>query len=137
MSRKNSNFNYFYASPQKPSLSKIRRNGNRSMFLKTDGRGHGSIVARTCFHLFTQWFIIESRFFTEEKFDLLILSLDKPIPKVQNQKFSDRIEKLFQLDMDQKDSMYSLTANIVHQDKLAIFRPQDINPIASHSSTEA
>ena len=37
--------------------------------------------------------------------------------------------------MDQEDSWYTLTPGIVHQDKPAIFGPQDISPVASHSIT--
>ena len=40
---------------------------------------------------------------------------------------------MFQLDRDQEDSWYSLTPGIVHQDKPAIFGPQNVKPIASHS----
>ena len=35
---------------------------------------------------------------------------------------SDRIKNLFQLDMDQEDSWYTLTLGIVHQEKPAKFR---------------
>ena len=51
------------------------------------------------------------------------------------QNCSDRIKNLFQLDMDQEDSWYTLTPGIVHQDKPAIFGAQDINPVASHTFT--
>ena len=51
------------------------------------------------------------------------------------QNCSDRIKNLFQLDMDQEDSWYTLTPSIVHQDKPAIFGPQDINPVGSHTFT--
>ena len=51
------------------------------------------------------------------------------------QNCSDRIKNLFQLDMDQKDSWYTLTPGIVHQDKPAIFGPQDISPVASYTFT--
>ena len=49
------------------------------------------------------------------------------------QNCSDRIKNLFQLDMDQEDTWYTLTPGIVHQDKPAIFGPQDISPVASHT----
>ena len=53
------------------------------------------------------------------------------------QNYSDRIEKLFQLDMNQEDSRYSLTTGLVHQDKPVIFGPQYFHPVASHSFTGA
>ena len=37
--------------------------------------------------------------------------------------------------MDQEDSWYLLTPGIVHQDTPAIFGPQDISPVASHTFT--
>ena len=51
------------------------------------------------------------------------------------QNCSDRIKNLFQLDNDQEDSWYTLTPGIVHQDKPAIFGPQDFKPVASHTFT--
>ena len=56
-------------------------------------------------------------------------------PHPMTQSCSDRIKNLFQLDMDQEDSWYTLTPGIVHQDKPAIFGPQDINLVASHIFT--
>ena len=55
--------------------------------------------------------------------------------RATTQNCSDRIKNLFQLDMDQEDSWYILTPVIVHQDKPAIFGPQDISPFASHTFT--
>ena len=51
------------------------------------------------------------------------------------QNCSDRIKKLFQLDMDHEDSWYTLTHGIVHEDKPAIFGPQDISPVSSQTFT--
>ena len=54
-------------------------------------------------------------------------------PHATTQNCSDGIKNLFQPDMDQEDSWYTLTPGIVHQDKPAIIGPQDINPVASHT----
>ena len=35
--------------------------------------------------------------------------------------------------MDQKDSWYTLTPGIVHQDRPAVFGPKDVSPVAVHS----
>ena len=59
----------------------------------------------------------------------------KTYPHAMTQNCSDRIKNLFQLDMDQENSCYTLTPSIVHQDKPAIFGPQDTNPVASHTFT--
>ena len=51
------------------------------------------------------------------------------------QNCSDRIKNLFQLDMDQEDSWYTLTPGIVHQDRPAIFGPKKITPMSAQSLT--
>ena len=56
-------------------------------------------------------------------------------PHAMTQNFSDCIKNLFQLDMDQEDSWYTLTPGIVYQDKPAKFGPQDISPVASQTFT--
>ena len=54
-------------------------------------------------------------------------------PHATTQNCSGCIKNLFQLDMDQEDPWYTLTTGVVHQDKPAIFGPQDIYPVASHT----
>ena len=49
-------------------------------------------------------------------------------PHATTENCSDRIKNLFQLDMNQEGSWYTLTPGIVHQDKPAVFGPQDISP---------
>ena len=56
-------------------------------------------------------------------------------PHAMTQNCSDRIMNLFQIDMDQEYSWYTLTPGIVHQDKHAIFGPQNINPVVSYTFT--
>ena len=43
------------------------------------------------------------------------------------------MKNLFQFDMDQEDSWYTLTPGIVHQDKPAVFGPKEVSPVAVHS----
>ena len=54
-------------------------------------------------------------------------------PTANLQNFTDRIKNLFQFDMDQKDSWYTLTPGIVHQDRPAVFGPKDVSPVLVHS----
>ena len=56
-------------------------------------------------------------------------------PHATTQNCSDRIKNLFQFDMVQEDSWYTLTPGIVNQDKPALFGPQYIRPVASHTFT--
>ena len=52
-------------------------------------------------------------------------------PDAAPQNCSDRIKNLFQLDMDQEDSWYTLTPGIVHQDRPAIFGPKELTPMTA------
>ena len=52
-----------------------------------------------------------------------------PAANIQN--CTDQIKKIFQFDMDQEDSWYTLTPGIVHQN--AVFGPKDVSPVAVHS----
>ena len=56
-------------------------------------------------------------------------------PHAMAQNGFDCIKNLFQLDMDQEDSWYTLTPFIVHEDKPAVFELQDVSPVASHTFT--
>ena len=51
-------------------------------------------------------------------------------PAANLQNCTDRIKNLFQFDMDQEDSWYTLTPAIVHQDRPAVFGPKHVSPVA-------
>ena len=120
---------------ENPRLAGYMLTGNRSMFLETD-----ETVA---------WLYHCPKFHSpldtmNQRYDKIWIlyrgqtQCVEPItrqtyPHATTQNCSDRIKNLFQLDMDQEDSLYTLTSGIVHQDKPAIFGPQDINPVASHT----
>ena len=53
-----------------------------------------------------------------------------PAANIQN--CTDRIKNLYQPEMDQEDSWYTLTPGIVHQDKPAVFGPKHVSPVAVH-----
>ena len=55
----------------------------------------------------------------------------QPAASIRNCKA--RIKNLFQFDIDQEDSWYTLTPGIVHQDRPAVFGPKDVSPVAVHS----
>ena len=64
------------------------------------------------------------------------IQFDDPIagqtlPDALPQNCSEPIENLFQMDMDQKDSWYSLTTEITHRDRTAVFAPKDISPFTT------
>ena len=54
-------------------------------------------------------------------------------PDAVAQNCSERIKNLFQLDMDQEGSWYTLTPGIVHQDRPAIFGPKQVTPMTAQT----
>ena len=122
---------------ENPRLAGYKLTGNRSMFLETDGsvawlyhcpKVHSLLhTMNQCYHKIPILYRGQIQFvdpITRQTY-----------PHAMTQKCSDRIKNLFQLDMDQEDSWYTLTPGNVHQDKPAIFGPQDISPVASHTFT--
>ena len=115
--------------PENPRLAGYMLTGNRSMFLETDGS-----VAWLCHcpKVHSPLYTMNQCY---DKIPILYRGKNQFVDPITRQTFphattqncSDRIKKLFQLDMDQEDSWYTLTPGIVHQDKPAIFGPQDIS----------
>ena len=54
-------------------------------------------------------------------------------PATNLQNCTGRIKNLFQFDMYQEDSWYTLTPGIVQQDRPTVFGPKDVSPAAVHS----
>ena len=109
--------------------------GNRSMFLETDGSlawlYHCSKV-HSPLHTLNQCYD-KIPILYGGQFQFVDPITRQTYPHATTQNCSDRIKNLFQLDMDQEESWYTLTPGIVHQDKPAIFGPQDMNPVSSHT----
>ena len=99
--------------------------GNRSLFLETDGSLawlYHCPVVHSPLHTMNQCYDkIPILFEGEVRFVGPITR--QTYPDAVSQNCSDRIKNLFQLDMDQEDSWYTLTPGIVHQDKPAVFGP--------------
>ena len=122
---------------ENPRLAGYALTGNRSMFLETDGGlawlYHCSKV-HSPRHTMNQCYDrIPILYQGQIQFVYTITRQTYPNANAQN--CSDRIKNLFQLDVDQEDSWYSLTPGIVHQDKPAIFGPKKVTPVARHSLT--
>ena len=56
-------------------------------------------------------------------------------PDAVTQNCSDRIKNLFQIDMDQEDSWYTLTPGIVHQDEPAVCGLEKVAPMTAQPLT--
>ena len=116
---------------ENPRLAAYKRTGDRSRFLETDGS------AGWLYHCPKVYSPLHTMNQCYDKIPILYrgqIQFVDPItrqiyPHATTQNCSDRI------DMDKEDSWYTLTPGIVHQDKPAIFGPQYINPVASHTFT--
>ena len=120
-----------------PRLAGYMLTGNRSMFLETDGSlawlYHCPMV-HSPLHTMTQCY--DSIPILYESKTRFVDPITRPIyPDALTQNCSVRIKNLFQLDMDQEDSWYTLTPGIVHQDKPALFGPKKVTPMTPQPPT--
>ena len=120
-----------------PRLAGYMLTGNRSMFLETDGSVawlYHCPKVHSPLHTMNQCYD-KILIFYRGQIQLVDPITRQTYPHATTQNCSDRIKYLFQLDMDQEDSWYTLTPGIVYQDKPAIFGPKDISPVSSHTFT--
>ena len=120
---------------ENPRLAGHMLPGNRSMFLETDGSlawlYHCPLV-HSPLHTMNQCYDrIPILYEGQIQFVDPITLQTHPAANIQN--CTDRIKNLFQFDMDQEDSWYTLTPGIVHQHRPAVFGRKDVSPVAVHS----
>ena len=126
-------FTILMLSLENPRLAGYMLTGNRSMFLETDGSLawlYSCPQVRSPLHILNQ---------CHDKIPILykgqIQFVDpitrQTLPDALPQNCLDPIKNLFQKDMDQKDSWYSLTPEITHRDRPAVFAPKDISPFTT------
>ena len=122
---------------ENPRLASYMLTGNRSMFLETDGslawlyhcpKAHSPLhTMNQCYDKIPIHYEGEIR---------LVDPIARQIyPDAVPQNCSDIIKNLFQVDMDQEDSWYTLTPGIVNQDRPAIFGPKRTTPMSTQSLT--
>ena len=115
-----------------PRLAGYMLTGNRSMFLETDGS--------------LAWLyhcpLVHSRLHTMNQcYDRILILYEghiqfiDPITRRTHaaadlQNCTDRIKNLFQFDMDQEDSWYTLTPGLVHHNRPVAFGPKDVSTVA-------
>ena len=118
---------------ENPRLAGYMLTGNRSMFLETDGSLawlYHCPKVYSPLHTMNQCYVkIPILYEGEIRFVDPITRQTYPDAVPQN--CSDRIKNLFQLDMDQEVSWYTLTPGIVHQDRPAIFGPKELTPMTA------
>ena len=120
---------------ENPRLAVYMLTGNRSMFLETDGSLawlYPCPLVHSPLHTMNQCYDrIPILYEGQIQFVDPITRQTHPAGNIQN--CTDRIKNLFQFDMDQEDSWYTLTPGNVHQDRPAVFGPKDVSPVAVHS----
>ena len=120
---------------ENPRLAGYMLTGKRSMFLETDGS------APWLYHCPLVYSPLHTMNLCYDRIRMLDGGQNQfvdPItrqthPEANFQICTDRNKNLFQFDMDEKDSWYTLTPGIVHQNGPAVFGPKDVSPIAIHS----
>ena len=122
---------------ENPRLAGCMLTGNRSMFLETDGSlawlYHCPMVHSPLHTMNDCYDRIPVLYEGEIRFVDPITRQTYPDAVTRN--CSDRIKNLFQLDMDQEDSWYTLKPGIVHQDTPAVFGPKKVTPMTAQPLT--
>ena len=122
---------------ENPRLAGYMLTGNRSMFLGTDGSlawlYHCPMV-HSSLHTMSQCYD-RIPILYEGEIGFVGPFTRQTYPDAVTQNCSDRIKNLFQLDMDQEDSWYTLTPGIVHQDKPCVFAPKKVTPMTAQPLT--
>ena len=107
--------------------------GNRSRFLETDGSLawlYSCPQVRSPLHTLNQCHDNVPILY-KGQIHFVDLINRQTLPDALPQNCSDPIQNLFQMDMDQKNSWYSLTPEITHRDRSALLVPEDISPFTT------
>ena len=119
-------------SMQNPRLAGYMLNGNRSVFLSADGSLswlYHCPLMRSPPHLINQCYDKIPIFYKNA-----ILFVDsitrQTYPDAQVQKSSDRIRNLFQLDMEDENSWFTITPSMEHRKCPAVFGPKDVTHVS-------
>ena len=109
--------------------------GNQSMLLETDGNLSWLYPCPVvCSPLHTMYQCYDRNSIPYEGQIQLIHPITRDTdPGVNLENCTDRIENGIQSEMDQQDSCYFGTPDIVQQDGPAVFWPKDVSPAAVHS----
>ena len=120
---------------ENPRLAGYMLTGIRSMFLETDGSlawlYHCPLI-HSPLHTMNQCYD-RIPIYYEGQIQFVDPITRQTHPAANIQHCTDRIKNLFQFDMVQEDSWYTLTTGIVHQDRPAVFGPKEVSPVAVHS----
>ena len=105
--------------------------GNISMFFETDGSLawlYSCPLVRSPLHTMNECYDkIPIVYKGQIKFVDSITR--QTLPDAMPQNCSDHIKNIFQMDMDNKNSWFSLAPQITHRDRPVIFSPKDVAPL--------
>ena len=120
---------------ENPGLAGHMLTENRSMFLETDGSlawlYHCPLIHSPLHTMNECYDRIPILYEGQIQFVDSITRQTNPAAKIQN--CTGRIKNLFQFEMHQEDSWYTLTPGIVNQLRPAVFGLKDVSPVAVHS----
>ena len=105
---------------------------NRSMFLSTDGGLfwlYHCPLMRSPPHVMNQFYDKIRIFYKNATFFVDPITRQF-YPDAQVQNCSDRISNLFQLDMEDEKSWFTITPTLDHRKRPAVFGPKDVTPVS-------
>ena len=122
-------------SMENPRLAGYMLTGNRSMLLSTDGNLTGLYhcpLMRSPPHVMNQCYDKIPIFYKNDIFFLHTITR-QTYPDAQVQNCCDRIKKLFQFDMEDENSWFTITPTLEHSKRPAVFGPKDVTPVCRRS----
>ena len=117
-------------SMENPRLVGYMLTGNRSMFLSTDGSLawlYHCPLMRSPPHVMNQCYDKISIFYKNAIFFVDPITR-QTYPDAQVQNCSDRIKNLFQFDMEDENSWFTITPTVEHRKQPGVFGPKDVTP---------
>ena len=119
-------------SMENPRLAGYMLTGNRSMFLSTDGSLawlYHCPLMRSPPHVMNQCYDKIPIFYKNAIFFVDPITR-QTYPDAQVQNCSDRIKNLFQFDMEDENSWFTITPTLEHRKRPAVFGPKDVTPVS-------
>ena len=119
-------------SMENPRLAGYMLTGNRSMFLSTDGSLawlYHCTLMRSPPHVMNQCYDKIPIFYKNAIFFVDPITR-QTYPDAQVQNCSDRIKNLFQFDMEDENSWFTITPTLEHRKRPAVFGPKDVTPVS-------
>ena len=119
-------------SMENPSLAGYMLTGNRSMFLSNNGSLawlYHCPLMRSPPHLMNQSYDKIPIFHKNAIFFVDPITRQN-YPDAQVQNCSDRIKNLFQFDMEDESSWFTITPTLEDRKRPAVFRPKDVTPVS-------